>query len=309
MIERGHRVGSGAKVLPTRPQQLLRYGLGLAAGEGAHVGDIKSMGLYRNVERILADLEASGHDPNGPLSVDDLTPYDQYHYEGTDAVDDALDALHASPDSHLIDVGSGLGGPARYAASRSGARVAALELQADLNEVAHTLTSRCGLDDRVSHICGDVTAGDAPAATFTGLMSMLCFLHIPEREVLFRECAAALVPGAVMFIDDYFAREPLTEADSATLRDKVYCPYLPSLDQYIADVKGGGFSDVVVVDKTDDWTTFVVDRLDAFRSNRDVVAARYGETTVDELDDFYAAVADLFTSGRLGGLRLTATKP
>lgn len=273
------------------------------------MGDIKSMGLYRNVERILADLEASGHSPADSLTVDRLTPYDQYHYEGTDAVDDALDALGAGPDSHLIDVGSGLGGPARYAAARSGAKVTALELQPDLNEVAASLTARCGLEDRVTHVCGDVTAGDAPPAMFSGLMSMLCFLHIPDRETLFAQCAQALRSGAVMFIDDYYAREPLTEADSTTLREKVFCSYLPDRIRYVADVEGAGFVQVAVVDKTDDWTAFVVERLEAFRTKRAEAAARYGATTVDELDDFYAAVVGLFTSGRLGGLRLTATRP
>lgn len=267
------------------------------------------MGLYRNVERILADLAASGHETTDALRVDDLTSYDQYHYEGTGAVDDAIETLAAGPHSNLIDIGSGLGGPARYVADRCGANVTALELQSDLNEVAESLTARCGLADRVTHLCGDVTAGDAPASTFTGLMSMLCFLHIPDRDTLFAHCATTLRPGAVMFIDDYYARQPLTDTDSATLRDKVYCPYLPGLDRYIADVEGAGFVDVAVVDKTDDWTSFVVDRLSAFRANEADLAERYGPTTVAELDDFYAAVVDLFTSGRLGGLRLTATKP
>lgn len=266
------------------------------------------MGLYRNVERIQSDLAASGHGPDTPLTVADLTSYDQYHYEGTDAVDDAARLLGAAPGGHIIDIGSGLGGPARYVAERTGVAVTALELQADFNEVAESLTARCGLADSVTHLCGDVTAGDAPAETFTGLMSMLCFLHIPDRDVLFAECAAALKPGGAMFIDDYYARAPLTDADRTTLNDKVYCPYLPSLDRYVGDVEGAGFVDILTVDKTDDWTTFVVDRLNGFRSARSELVDRYGATTVDELDDFYAAVVDLFTGGRLGGLRLTATR-
>lgn len=270
--------------------------------------DIKSMGLYRNVERVLADLAADGHGTNGPLTVADLTSYDQYHYEGTEAVDDAAVALGAGVDSHIIDIGSGLGGPARYLAEQSGARVTALELQPDLNEVAAGLTNRCGLGDRLTHQAGDITAGDAPTQAFTGLMSMLCFLHIPDRTTLFAECAKTLKSGAVIFIDDYYEREPLTERDRALLAEKVYCPYLPSLDQYLADVTGAGFVDVRVVDKTEDWTDFVVDRLSKFRSATSGLQARYGETTVAELDEFYDAVVELFVSGRLGGVRLTATR-
>ena len=37
--------------------------------------DIKSMGLYRNVRRILVDLEHAGLGGDAPLSVDDLVPH------------------------------------------------------------------------------------------------------------------------------------------------------------------------------------------------------------------------------------------
>lgn len=270
---------------------------------------IKSMGLYRNVDRILADLEASGHKTDGALRVDNLTPFDQLHYEGTGAVDDAIVILCAGPDSHILDIGSGIGGPARYLADRTGANVTALEIQQDLHTVGASLTARCGLAGRVAHLYGDVTAGCVQPGAFTGLMSMLCFLHIPDRSLLFAQCARALQPGGVMFVDDFYARAPLSAADSATLRDQVFCPYLPDRDRYVADVAAAGFEDVKVTDKTEAWRAFVVGRLDAFRAKRAEVVGRYGTETVDQLDAFYAAVAGLFVAGRLGGLRLTARRP
>lgn len=273
------------------------------------MSDIKSMGLYRNVERILADLDAAGHAPGAPLTVDDLTPYDQYHYEGTDAVDDAIIALGAGPGTHILDVGSGLGGPARYIAARSGSQVTALELQPDLDATAAELTNRTGLASLVTHVSGDILAGDAGTGTFTGLVSMLCFLHIPDRTELFARCAAALRPGATIFIDDYMARGPFSADESAALAETVYCTHLPDRSSYVADVERAGFVEVKVVDKTADWTAFVVDRLDRFRSARVDLIERYDEPTVDSLDHFYSTVADLFRAGNLGGHRLTATLP
>ncbi len=268
--------------------------------------DIKSMGLYRNVERILADLQASGLGDGQPLTVDDLTRFDQYHYEGTEAVDDAIAFLRPGPGTHILDVGSGLGGPARYIADRTGSQVTALEIQPDLNETAKSLSVRCGLAHLVSHVNGDVLAGDAGVNSFDGLVSMLCFLHIPDREGLFSNCASALVDGATMFIDDYYQRASFTEQEAADLAEKVYCPYVPTLDQYVADVKAAGFVEIETVDKTDDWTAFVNDRLALFRAGRSELDKRYGADTVAGLDDFYATVASLFNNGNLGGLRLTA---
>ncbi|MDH3476317.1 MAG: hypothetical protein OEM59_21780, partial [Rhodospirillales bacterium] len=81
---------------------------------------IKSMKLYWQVERILNELRALGFADGAPLRVEDLLPFDQYHYEGTETVDAALAALAAGPESRLLDVGSGIGGPARYMAERTG---------------------------------------------------------------------------------------------------------------------------------------------------------------------------------------------
>lgn len=271
--------------------------------------DIKSMGLYRNVDRIRADLAAAGIGDDDVLTVADLTPYDQYHYEGTAAVDDACAFLQAGPGRRILDIGSGLGGPARYIAAHSSAQVTALELQADLHETAAALTARCGLQARVTHIAGDILADAVPADTFDGIVSMLCFLHIPDRATLFAQCARSLAPNGSIFIDDYFAASELDESERQDLADKVYCPYVPPLATYVNDLENAGFVNVQTTDKSADWTAFVTERFEAFRGRRRDLVDRYGEDTVDSLDDFYETVANLFVNGRLGGVRVTAEVP
>lgn len=273
------------------------------------MSDIKSMGLYRNVERVRADLAASGFGPDDPVTVDDLTPFDQYHYEGTDAVDDAIASLSAGPESHVLDVGSGLGGPARYIADRSRARVTALELQPDLDATARQLTAQAGLEQLVTHRCGDVLLGDAGENTFTGIVSMLCFLHIPDRDLLFRRCAQALRPGGRMFIDDYATIGALSPSEEQMLADTVFCSYLPDVETYRKQVEAAGYVDVTIVDKTPDWTAFVTERLELFRGRRAELEERYDEGTVTSLDHFYSTVVALFDGGNLGGVRLTARRP
>lgn len=126
----------------------------------------------------------------GPLAYTDLLPFDQHHYGGVAAVDDAArrcglladrDATAdgaadgagaeggaaltpppaaaagggAAAGKQVINIGSGLGGPARYLAGAAGARVLACELQGELHGAARELTARCGLGDRVAHVAGD----------------------------------------------------------------------------------------------------------------------------------------------------------
>ena len=54
---------------------------------------IKSMKLYSRVERIYDELRNIGIGEDDPLTVADLLPFDQYHYFGALAVDEAIAAL------------------------------------------------------------------------------------------------------------------------------------------------------------------------------------------------------------------------
>lgn len=266
---------------------------------------MKSMKLYANVQRIHNELAALGVAPDAALSVDQLTPFDQYHYFGTAALDEALEVLQLRPGARILDVGAGIGGPARYIAARSGAHVTALELQPDLHEVARALTARCGLSARVEHVCGDILEG-APAEDYDAVISFLCFLHIPDRARLFAACRAALRPCGAMFVEDYGKSRALSADEAADLAVKVQCPMLPWRNEYETDLAAAGFLDVSISDVTGSWREFTASRLALFRAARERNVAVHGEEIVDGLDDFYGTVARLFQDRAIAGLKIVA---
>lgn len=279
------------------------------------------MKLYVKVDRIYAELRALGFKDDCPLTVEDLTPFDNYHYLGTEGCDEAIKALGVTADSHVLEIGSGIGGPARYVADRNGCRVTALELLPDLNATAESLTARCSgsLKGKVTHVCGDVLDGAMKGLAFDGLVSILCFLHIPDRARLFSECRASLMPVAKdpggrgggaprrMYIEDFvLLREP-TASQWAGLKSKVLCSYLPSKEEYSAQLEAAGFGTVEVTDVTAPWTRFVAERLAAFRDRRAVHVELHGESVTQGLEDFYTFVSSMFTEGVIGGVRIVAT--
>jgi SAM-dependent methyltransferase len=115
----------------------------------------KQVKLYQRVDRVFNELKAIGMGDDDPIPVEQLCNYDQYHYFGTDAIDEAIELLGITADSQVLEIGSGIGGPSRYLAHRQGCKVTALEIQPDVDATGRTLTHRCGLDDRVDHRCGD----------------------------------------------------------------------------------------------------------------------------------------------------------
>ncbi len=269
---------------------------------------MKSMKLYNQVERIFNELRALGIEENAPLTVDQLTPFDQYHYHGTDALDAGIAAMALGPDARVLEVGSGIGGPARYVANRTGAHVTAMELQPDLDEVARALTGRCDLQERVDHVCGNFLGGAMSGRDFDALMGLLVFLHIPEREKLFDLCARALRPGGRTFIEDFSMRREPSPAQWEDLRVKVKCPSLETPDSYRALLEGAGFVQVVIKDMSASWTDFTVERYALFRAARNRNLEVHGPEVIDGLDEFYRVVSGQYADGVLGGVRINAVR-
>lgn len=270
---------------------------------------MKTMKLYNKVERILTELRALGIDDDAPLSVEDLTPFDQYHYFGTEAVDHAAAAARIGPGTRVLEVGSGIGGPARYLAASTGCHVTALELQADLNDTASQLTERCSLAGQVTHVCGDVLDGSHGQDAYDALVSFLCFLHIPDRETLFARCFDALKPGGRLFVEDFTKRKEPSQDEWAVLSEKVLCPYVPTLEEYEDHLRAAGFVDVAVEDMSGSWTTFTRERRDAWIAGRARNLELHGAEITDGMEDFYRTTAGFYNAGILGGARISAAKP
>ncbi|HMB38216.1 MAG TPA: methyltransferase domain-containing protein [Wenzhouxiangellaceae bacterium] len=267
---------------------------------------IKTMKLYSDVERVDRELRAIGKTPHAPLAPSDLAAFDQLHYGGTEAVDEAIRRLGIETSMRIIDIGSGLGGPARHMASTSGCRVTAVELQRELHASASRLTLRCGLDHRIEHLHGDFLRTMLPVAGFDALVSWLTFLHIPDKTALLHRCRSILKNTGRIYIEDFFRRGPLTAGEVETLATDVYCTELLSADHYRRAMENAGFQDVELIDMSADWTAFVAQRRQSFASDRVRFVHLHGPATFGKLDAFYQSMQHLFEGGNLGGLRITA---
>lgn len=268
--------------------------------------NIKKMKLYHHPERIYDELKAAGNNDT-VLKVQDLSSFDQYHYLGTSAVDDAINILNISSKDRIIEVGSGIGGPARYLADKTGCQVTALEIQPELHNIAQSLTERCGLSGLVTHLCGDIL-DFSKDHDFDLILSWLSFLHIPDRDSLISKCYNILKEDGRMFIEDYYQGKKFTDDELKVLSRDVSCVYLPTWEDYKKQLIYGGFTNVELTDKTDCWKSFVEERLEKFIQTRNQQIETHNQEIADDLEDFYRKVAWLFEGGNLGGLRIIAGK-
>ena len=156
------------------------------------------------LERIEGALRATGKDPLAP-TVDDLAGVDEFHARGREATVELAELLPAMLDTELLDIGSGLGGPARFIAANRGHRVVGVDLTPKYVEAANELTRRCGLGGRARFLVGNALALPFDEASFAAAYTQHVAMNIADKPRLYREIARVLRPGGRFVFHDILA--------------------------------------------------------------------------------------------------------
>ena len=144
-------------------------------------------------ERILTGLRVAGKDPDA-LALDDLTPVDQFHLGGKPATLQLIERAGFRPGMHVLDVGGGLGGPARVIANLTDCTVTVLDLSEEFCQVGAMLTARVGMSDRVTFQHGSALDMPFPDEEFDAVWTQHSTMNIAEKERLYREIHRVLRP-------------------------------------------------------------------------------------------------------------------
>jgi len=166
------------------------------------------------LSRLNEALIDDGADPQHP-TMEALAPYDQFHGRGLEATEEVGKLVQAGPADHLLDVGSGIGGPARWFAKHFGCRVTGIDLTPEFCDVARHLTQLLGLSDRVNFETGDALALPFADASFDGAYSMNVSMNIADKAGFYREIHRVLKPGAWLVLSE-LARGDGPEIDYPT---------------------------------------------------------------------------------------------
>ena len=146
------------------------------------------------LERLLAALAEAGKDIEH-LTIDDLAPVDEFHSRRRVATVELARLLAPSASDHVIDIGSGIGGPARYLAATHGCRVSGVDLTEEFVATAADLSRRAALAGRVDFRQGsalDLPFGDA---AFDLAWTQNVAMNIADRPRFYAEIRRVLKPA------------------------------------------------------------------------------------------------------------------
>jgi SAM-dependent methyltransferase len=145
-------------------------------------------------ERLKAVLAVFGPEDQR-LTPQQLAGVDQFHTRGLAATAELAKLAGIAPGKAVLDVGSGVGGPARALAATCGCQVTGVDLSAPFVDAARYLTERTGQGALVSFRTGNALELPFDAGCFDVVLLQHVAMNISDRPRLYGEIRRALKPN------------------------------------------------------------------------------------------------------------------
>jgi SAM-dependent methyltransferase len=173
----------------------------MADGEHSVQTHYRSAGL---LDRILAGLKDAGKSPDAP-TIEDLAPADEFHSLGRVATRELAGLAAFAPGTRVLDVGSGLGGPARFLAATCECDVTGIDLMPEFCAVANELSRRTGLAERTRFRQGDALSLPFDDGAFDCAWTIQAQMNIADKRRFYGEIARVLRTGGKFVFQDICA--------------------------------------------------------------------------------------------------------
>jgi SAM-dependent methyltransferase len=154
---------------------------------------------------ILEVLRASGTDVSGPLRYEDMASLDHFHGGALGATRALAQLGQLAAGERVLDMGGGLGGPARTLAVEYGCRVTVVDPTEPFIRAGQALTERLGLQSALEYFVGSSLAVPFADESFDVVWTQNAGMNIADKAGLVAEQRRVLRPGGRLVFQEIFA--------------------------------------------------------------------------------------------------------
>ncbi len=197
--------------------------------------------------KILEAMQSVGIDPE-TVTIEQLSPVDHFHARGFPATVELADTLPIEAGQHLIDIGCGIGGPARYFAQRFGCKVDGLDITEPFVNAGNQLSQLVGMQEQVKIVQGDGQKLPYADERFDGGYAQHVTMNVPDRAAFFNEACRVLKPGAFFALTEHGLGEVGEPYHPVPWSEDGNGAYLMRPTETVAMLESAGFADIAVTD-------------------------------------------------------------
>lgn len=208
-------------------------------------------------------------------------------------------ARRLNENSHVLDIGSGYGGAARYLAKRFGCSVTALNLSEAENQRCRELNQQQGLDQRITVVDGSFESIPALDQSYDLVWSQDAILHSGQREQVLVEVARVLKPGGRFLFTDPMQSDVCPAGVLQPILDRIHLTSLGSPEFYRAACQRQGLQEIAFEEATSQLVNHYCRVLEETTTRHDELAAEVSE---DYIERMKVGLGHWIEGGRAGHL-------
>ncbi len=234
---------------------------------------------------------------------------EEIHVGGEQETNILAQKAGVTAESHLLDVCSALGGPARHLAQTYGCRVTGLDATQRMHTEAISRTRQAGLDNKVEYKLGNALDMPFRANSFDVVWGQDAWCYITDKKRLIEECARVLKPGGTLAFTDWLETGSMASDEWQALYTFMVFPSMETLNGYATLAETAGLTVIEKEDLSPDFAEHIQIYLDNVQQEfRQGILDNYGQEMYNEVVRGITLWRDASAAGKVGRGRMIARK-